>query len=160
MRTKEISTKKVHGKKRQDVPIDSNRSQQAARTKSISGTATSTSGERYVHGVPRRKPVKLDVRAEDGKVVITLPRFDPPSPSNTRKSLVIASTRGVKRTSLLVNDSPVHVVASVFFYDNGGQPPVKREPLFEPPKQDDDDDEDDDAKQFEAVKELAEEDEY
>ena len=52
------------------------------------------------------------------------------------------TTGGVKRSSFLVNGSPVHVVATAFFYDDTGAPPVKWEPLFPLPKQDDEEDDD------------------
>lgn len=62
-----------------------------------------------------RKPVGLDVRSEDERLVINLPRFDTPTRSRSGKSFLIATTGGVKRTSLLVDGSPVYVVASAFF---------------------------------------------
>jgi hypothetical protein len=92
-----------------------------------------------------RKPVGLDVRSEDERLVINLPRFDTPTRSRSGKSFLIATTGGVKRTSLVVDGSPVYVVASAFFYDNDGQAPAKFIPLFES----EDEKEDEDKKETE-----------
>jgi hypothetical protein len=96
-------------------------------------------------GFRRRKPIKMEVKAEDGKLIITLPRFDPPTRSGSGKSFVVATTGGVKRSSLMVDGFPVQVVASAFFYDNGGQPPVQWVPLLDLPRHENDDDDDDEA---------------
>jgi hypothetical protein len=95
---------------------------------------------------------KMEVSAEDGKLIITLPRFDPPTRSRSGKSFLIATTGGVKRSSFFVDGSPVQVVASAFIYDDGGEPPVKWQPLFELQKNDDDED---DPREWDDVEELA-----
>jgi hypothetical protein len=98
-----------------------------------------------------RKPARLEVTAEDEKLIITLPRFDPPTRSSSGKSFLIATTGGVKRTSFLVNGLPVHVVASAFIYDDGGTSPVQWQPLFEMPKRNDDEDDE----EWDEIEELA-----
>ena len=94
----------------------------------------------------RRRRKAFQVKAEDGKLIITLALFDKPTRSSSGKSLLVATSSGVKRTTLSVNGSPVHVVASAFIYEDTG-PPVKWQPLFELPKQDD---EEEDEKEDEA----------
>jgi hypothetical protein len=90
----------------------------------------------------RRK--EFQVKAEDGKLIITLALFDKPTRSSSGKSLLVATSSGVKRTTLLVNGSPVHVVASAFIYEDTG-PPVKWEPLFELPKSEDEEEEEEET---------------
>jgi hypothetical protein len=80
-----------------------------------------------------RKRQKMELKLEDGKLVITLPRIDPPTLSRSRKSYLIATTGGVKRTPLLVEGAPVYVVATAFIYGDW-VPPVKWVPLLELPK--------------------------
>jgi hypothetical protein len=84
----------------------------------------------------RRRRKAFQVKAEEGKLIITLALFDKPTRSSSGKSLLVATSSGVKRTTLSVNGSPVHVVASAFIYEDTG-PPVKWQPLFELSKQDD-----------------------
>jgi hypothetical protein len=81
-----------------------------------------------------RRKKAFQVKAEGDKLIITLARFDPPTRSISGKSFVVATTGGVKRSSLLVNGSHVCVVATAFYYDDGGEPPVQWQPLFELPK--------------------------
>ena len=78
----------------------------------------------------RRRRKAFQVEAAGDKLTITLARFDPPTRSISGKSFVVATTGGVKRSKFLVNGSPVHVVATAFFYDESGEPPVQWEPLF------------------------------
>jgi hypothetical protein len=84
----------------------------------------------------RQRQKAFQVKAEDGKLIITLALFDTPTRSSSGKSLLVATSSGIKRATLLVNGSPVHVVASAFIYEDIG-PPVKWEPLFELPKSED-----------------------
>jgi hypothetical protein len=93
-----------------------------------------------------RKRQKMQLKFEDGKLFITLPRIDPPRVSGSGKSHLIASTYGIKRTQLLVEGLPVHVVATAFVYGYGQsfEPPVRWEPLFELPKSNGDDPKDED----------------
>ena len=86
----------------------------------------------------QRRKKAFRVKAEGHKLIITLARFDPPTRSISGKSFVVATTGGVKRSSFLVIGSPVHVVATAFFYDDGGEPPVQWQPLFELPKSEED----------------------
>jgi hypothetical protein len=89
----------------------------------------------HAYWAKERKRQKMEVKLEDEKLFITLPRILPPTLSRSRKSYLIATTRGVKRTPLLVDGAPVHVVATAFIYRDCG-PPVKFVPLFELPKTD------------------------
>lgn len=83
----------------------------------------------------QRRKKAFQVKAEGDKLTITLARFDPPTRSISGKSFVVATTGGVKRSKFLVNGSPVYVVATAFFYDDGGEPPVQWEPLFDLPEE-------------------------
>jgi hypothetical protein len=78
-----------------------------------------------------RKPAKLEVRAEDEALIIRLPRFQTPTRSRSGKSLLVATTGGVKRTPLLVHGSPVYIVANAFFYDSERRTTAEFVPLFE-----------------------------
>jgi hypothetical protein len=100
-----------------------------------------------------RKRQKMQLKFEDGKLLITLPRIDPPQRSRSGKSHLIATTRGVKRTPLLVEGLPVYVVATAFVYGYGEplEPPVRWIPLLEPPKSDEDDDQDEIEREWKTV---------
>jgi hypothetical protein len=100
----------------------------------------------------RRRKKAFQVKVEGDKLTITLARFDPPTRSISGKSFVVATTGGVKRSSLLVDGSHVYVVATAFYYDDGGEPPVRWQPLFELPKQED---EQDDDQEEDEIEELA-----
>jgi hypothetical protein len=80
-----------------------------------------------------RKRQRMQVRILHGKLVIVLPLIDPPHLSQSGKSHLVATTSGVKRTPLLVDECPVHVVASAFIYRDWS-PPAKFVPLFDLPK--------------------------
>lgn len=47
-------------------------------------------------------------------LVVTLTLIDPPEPSSTGKTLLIATTRGVRRTALRYGGKPVLVVVNAF----------------------------------------------
>ena len=78
----------------------------------------------------QRRRKAFQVKAEGDNLTITLARFDPPTRSISGKSFVVATTGGVKRSSFLVNGSHVYVVATAFFYDDGGEAPAQWQPLF------------------------------
>ena len=46
----------------------------------------------------RRRRKAFQVKAEDGKLIITMALFDTPTRSSSGKSLLVATTSGVKRT--------------------------------------------------------------
>jgi hypothetical protein len=56
----------------------------------------------------------MKVMIEGGELVIRLPLHDPPLPSQSGKTLVIASTRGNQRTEAVVNGQ--HVTVGVNAY--------------------------------------------
>jgi hypothetical protein len=126
-----------HGKKCKAI------SRAAANKQPHTGKNRGTRGERVerFHGdddtevfwAKERKRQRMEVKLEDEKLFITLPRINPPTLSQSGKSYLIATTGGVKRTPLLVEGAPVHVVATAFIYRDCG-PPVKFVPLFEIPK--------------------------
>ena len=99
-----------------------------------------------------RKRQKMELKLEDDKLFITLPRIIPPTLSRSGKSYLIATTGGVKRTPLLVDGAPVHVVATAFIYGDW-VPPVRWVPLIDIPKSADqkDEDEDDDERKWTTV---------
>lgn len=51
--------------------------------------------------------MKVEVKGEN--LVITIPIINPPSPSASGKTLVVASTRGNTKTSVLVAGKPVTI---------------------------------------------------
>ena len=73
-----------------------------------------------------------DVSIENGKLVIKLLLFDAPWVSRYgKKRQLVASSRGVRETSCLFEDLPIHVTATAFIYDHGETvKPLKFEPLF------------------------------
>jgi hypothetical protein len=83
--------------------------------------------------IEMRKRQEMQLKLEDERLVIILPRIDPPAPSRSRKSYLIATTGGVKQTRLLVEGVPVHVVATAFTYGDW-VPPAKWMPLLELPE--------------------------
>jgi hypothetical protein len=126
-----------HGKKCKAI------SRAAANKQPHTGKNKGTRGKRFerCHGdddtevfwAKERKRQRMEVKLEDNKLFITLPRIVPPALSRSGKSYLIATTGGVKRTPLLVDGAPVHVVATVFIYEDWA-PPVKFVPLIEIPK--------------------------
>lgn len=62
----------------------------------------------------------MTIRRRDGNVIITLPELKEPKPSKSRKSVVVATSYGVRRSKLRVDDQRILYVASAFYY------PVRR----------------------------------
>ena len=77
----------------------------------------------------QRRKKAFQVRAEGDKLTITLARFDPPTRSISGKSFVVATTGGVKRSSLGERFTRLRRCHGIF-YDDGGEPPVQWQPLF------------------------------
>jgi hypothetical protein len=48
--------------------------------------------------------------------VITIPTYDEPRPSKTRKSLVVASSRGLRKSKRRIDGRNILYVANVFYY--------------------------------------------
>jgi hypothetical protein len=63
-----------------------------------------------------RTKKKMSTRRRNGKFFIGLPLFDEPQQSRTRKSFVIASSRGVRKSKLKVEGLNIHFVAYAFYY--------------------------------------------
>jgi len=55
----------------------------------------------------------MESRIEDGKLVIELP-LEKPRPSSTGKTLLVASTRGVQRTTARVKGKTISIVVNAF----------------------------------------------
>jgi hypothetical protein len=70
--------------------------------------------------------------------------------SGSGKSHVVATSYGVKRTSLLVDGLPVRVVATAFIYGYG-ETQAQRLPFFDLLKDDDDKDDDDNVGEVEEL---------
>jgi hypothetical protein len=68
----------------------------------------------------------MKVRIRNGKLTITLPVIDPPRPSKSGKRLLVATSRGVRRTSSRIGKKPVYVNANAFVRPNEQQ--GKKEP--------------------------------
>jgi hypothetical protein len=56
----------------------------------------------------------MKVTIEDGELVIRLPLNRPPVPSATGKTLVVASTRGNRRTDALIDGRPVVIGVNAY----------------------------------------------
>jgi hypothetical protein len=56
----------------------------------------------------------MKVSIENGELVVRLPMHDPPVPSSSGKTLVVASTRGNQRTEAVVNGQPVVVGVNAY----------------------------------------------
>jgi hypothetical protein len=52
------------------------------------------------------------------RLAISLPIFAKPRPSNSGKSMLVASTRGIRKASFTFDGEPVYVVASAFVRRN------------------------------------------
>ncbi len=63
----------------------------------------------------------------NGNLVITIPLFDEPRPSNSGKSLLIASSRGNRKSKLKVDGRNIFYTASGFFYPVAKQGSPARE---------------------------------
>jgi hypothetical protein len=57
-------------------------------------------------------------KIKNGTLVIELP-LEKPRPSATGKTLLVASTRGVKRSAALYKGQNISVVANAFIFPNG-----------------------------------------
>ena len=56
----------------------------------------------------------IDVRIEKNELVIRLPIQNPPVPSGSGKTLVVASTRGNFRSTAMVDGKPVTVGVNAY----------------------------------------------
>jgi hypothetical protein len=57
----------------------------------------------------------MKVARRNGNLVITIPLFEEPRPSNSGRSLVIATSRGVRKSKLKVDGRNILYVANAFF---------------------------------------------
>ena len=69
----------------------------------------------------------MTAKLEKIRIVITLPLFIEPRPSKSGKSLLIASTRGVRKASFTFDGEPAYAVASAFVRRNGSSLTSKNE---------------------------------
>jgi len=60
----------------------------------------------------------MESRIEDGKLVIELP-LEKPRPSSTGKTLLVATTRGVQRTTARVRGKTISIVVNAFIPRDG-----------------------------------------
>ena len=51
----------------------------------------------------------MEAKVQDGKLVLIIPLVTPPKPSASGKTLVVASTRGNVKTSLIIDGKPVTI---------------------------------------------------
>jgi hypothetical protein len=63
----------------------------------------------------------MEPRIEDGKLVIALPP-EKPRPSLTGKTLLVASPRGVQRTTARLKGKPISMVVNAFIPRDGEVP--------------------------------------
>ena len=57
----------------------------------------------------------MEAQIENGRLVIELP-LEKPRPSSTGKTLLVASTRGVQRTTARLKGKPISVVVNAFIF--------------------------------------------
>ena len=58
----------------------------------------------------------MKAEIKDGNLIITLPVNDPPAPSKTGKTLVVASTHGNQATTAAVNGKPVTIGVNAYIH--------------------------------------------
>jgi hypothetical protein len=58
----------------------------------------------------------MNVRRRNGNLVITVPLFDEPHRSKTGKSLVVAGSRGLRKSKLKVDGFNIFYSANAFYY--------------------------------------------
>jgi hypothetical protein len=61
----------------------------------------------------------MKVRRHNGNLTITIPLLEEPRLSNSRKSMLIASSFGVRKSKLKFDGQAALYVANVFFYPSG-----------------------------------------
>jgi hypothetical protein len=83
----------------------------------------------------------MESRIEDGKLVIEL-TLERPRPSATGKTLLVASTRGVQRSTARFKGKTISVVANAFIFPDTGIAERRGKPSG-PEKREGDEEEDD-----------------
>lgn len=58
--------------------------------------------------------MEATAKIEGKNLVITLPMADPPQPSKSGKGLVVASTRGNMKTTLMIQGKPVVIGVNAY----------------------------------------------
>jgi hypothetical protein len=107
-------------------------------------------GDPDAYWAKERKRQKMELKLEEGKLIITLPRIVPPTLSRSGKSFLIATSGGVKRTPLLVDGAPIYVVATAFTYVDW-VPPAKWVPLLEVPKTEEQEEEEEAEREWATI---------
>jgi hypothetical protein len=72
------------------------------------------------------KEERMKARFRKGMLVITLPVIDPPRPSKSGKRLLVATSRGFRRTSVRIGNKPVAVSVNASIHPDDQQ--GKKEP--------------------------------
>lgn len=82
----------------------------------------------------------MEARIEDGKLIIEM-LLEKPHPSSTGKTLLVASTRGVQRTTARLKGKTISIVVNAFVPRDGGvleqRGKPAREQRYEPVEEDD-----------------------
>jgi hypothetical protein len=58
----------------------------------------------------------MKAETKNGRIYISLKQRKSPTPSRSGKSLVVASTRGVRISNIMVKGKPLRIVATAFIY--------------------------------------------
>jgi hypothetical protein len=66
----------------------------------------------------------MRIRRWNGNLVITLPALDEPKASRTGKSVLVATSRGVRKSKLKFDGRSILYVANAFFYPTTEAKPV------------------------------------
>ena len=74
----------------------------------------------------------MKARRRKGMLIITLPLIDPPRPSKSGKRLLVATSRGFRRTSLKVSNQPVAVSVNASIHPD--EPQDDKTPDISKPK--------------------------
>ena len=69
---------------------------------------------------------------DDGVLIIELPVFDPPRPSRSGKTRLLASAGRSKRTEIIIDNCPIYINCSAFYYvpEDGSVSNCEEEDLF------------------------------
>jgi hypothetical protein len=76
--------------------------------------------QQFVRGRPvfKEREQNMEVKIRKGNLIIILP-LEKPRPSASGKTMLVASSRGVRRTAIRLDGELLSVVANAFFYSNG-----------------------------------------
>jgi hypothetical protein len=99
-------------------------------------------GRRVSGGTADTGGVKVKAEIKGKNLVITIPLFEKPKPSSSGKSLLVCSSRGVKKLSVKFDGQPIRIVLNGFI-DLPAPTSVTRNKNQETPEEDGDEEDGD-----------------